>query len=99
MKKTLAYIAAAVLLGFVVARLPLALQAGPPAYLSPLSLPNIQFMNAPVEQDAYKDEIGTVLRLYGISGQPSSLLSSSLIFLSGLIAALTVYAILKKRML
>lgn len=77
MKKTLAYLAAAILLGFVMARLPLA-------------------MNAPMEQDATKGEPSSVLRLYGISGQPSSLLPSSLIFFSGLIAALTVYAIFKK---
>lgn len=99
MKKTLAYIVAAILLGFVVARLPLAMKTGQPEYLSPLSPSNTQFMNATAEQDAYKGEIGTVLRLYGISGQPSNLLSSSLVFLSGLIVALTVYAILKKRML
>jgi hypothetical protein len=98
MKKTLAYLAAAILLGFVVARLPLAIKAGP-EYLSPLSPPSTQFMNTPMEQDAAKDEISSALRFYWASGQPSSLLPSSLIFFSGLIVALTVYAVLKKRML
>jgi len=97
MKKTLAYLAAAILLGFLAVRLPLAIQTRQPEYLSPLSLPNTQFMNPPMEQDAYKDEISSASRFYGFFGKPS-LLPSSLIFFSGLIVALAAYVILKRRM-
>jgi hypothetical protein len=95
-KKTLAYLATAIVLGFVAARLPLAIQAGQPAYLSPLSPPSTQFMNTPTEQGATKNEVGSTLRSYGIAGHP--LLPSSLVFFSGLIAALTAYVIVKRRM-
>jgi len=97
MKKTLAYLATAILLGFLVVRLPLAIQTRHPEYLSPLSPPNTQFINPPVEQDAHKDEMSSALRFLGVSGQPS-LLPSSLIFFSGLIVALAIYVAYKRRM-
>lgn len=94
MKKTLAYVATAMLLGFVIMMLPLALETGPPTYqprLEPL------VARSPTEVSNAKSEDSPLLLSYGLARQPSSLLPSSLILFSGLIAALGAYAILKRR--
>lgn len=98
MKKALAYVATAVLLGFLVMMLPLAVQTGSSAYQSPLSPLSPQFMNTPAERGTTKGADNSALRFYGIAQQPSNLLPSSLVFFSGLIVALMTYVILKKRM-
>jgi len=97
MKKPLAYVAAAVILGFAIMMLPLAVQLGPSAYQSLLNPLSPQFMNAPTES-AMKGEDSSALRSNGIARQPANLLPSSLVFLSGLIVALTAYVTIKKRM-
>lgn len=85
MKKTLAYAVTAILLGFAIMQVPLALQTG---QLQP-------FFNAPTEG---RDTKAADISQYNLlAAPPSNLLSSSLILLSGLIAALAAYALLKKR--
>jgi len=91
LKKTLTYFATAVLLGFAVMMLPLALQTGPPTYQ-----PTPQFMNTPAEDNATKGAGDSEMRSYGL-GPPSSLLPSSLIFFAGLIISLTAYVVVKRR--
>jgi len=87
MKKTMAYAATAILLGFAIMRLPLALEAGQPTYgAKPQSLQP-------------QSEESSMMRSYGLGKQPLNLLHSSFIFLSGLVAALGMYAILKKRII
>jgi len=97
MKKVLAYVATAVLLGFAVIMLPLTMQIGSSAFRSPLSPTNPQFMDNPTEGTT-KGEDYLILQYYGIAKQPANLLPSSLVFFSGLIVALTAYVILKRRM-
>jgi len=85
--KIAAYAIMAVLMGFIIMRLPLALKTE-------------------VQQDftnTYQDGKGTdeqrnaLPALYGLA-QPSNLLPSSLILLTGLAAAISVYIILKKQL-
>lgn len=97
MKKVLAYVATAVLLGFAVIMLPLTMQIGSSAFRSPLSPTNPQFMDNPAE-DATKGADFSVLLYYGLAKDPANLLPPSLVLFSGLIVALTVYVILKRRM-
>jgi len=80
MKKTLAYAAVAVLLGSAVMLLPLPLTQLPPQ----------------ASQPAMLTEDSKTKQAYGLTSQPMNLLPSSLIFISGFIVALGVYAILKK---
>jgi len=94
MKKALAYVATAVLLGFAVMMLPLALRIGSSAFQFPPSPINPQFGNTPAE-DTMKGADNSALQLYGIARQ---LLPSTLILFSGLIVALAMYFLLKKRM-
>lgn len=91
MKKTLAYTATAILLGFAIMTLPLAL-LGPPTYRSQPQL----YTDTPNAAEM-KGEDSLLLR-YGLAAHPSNLLPSSLIFVSGLVLALGVYAVLKRRM-
>jgi len=97
MKKAVAYVATAVLLGFAIMILPLTMQIGSSAFLSPLSPINPQFMDNPAEGTT-KGADSSVLQFYGIAKQPANLPPFSLVFFSGLIAALTAYVIVKRRM-
>jgi len=97
MKKTMIYAATAVLLGFAVMMLPLALQTGRQPTLMG-GKPNAQ-----QPTDAYRSEGSgngdvNMLRDLGLGRQLLGLLPSSLVFFSGLIVALSVYVILKRRM-
>jgi len=94
MKKTMAYAATAILLGFTIMMVPLALRTGPPTYRPDLQ-PNLT--NAFTERADMKSEDSSLSRSFGLASQPSNLLPSTLIFFSGLIAAIGVYAMLKKR--
>lgn len=95
MNKAIVYVAAAVILGFGIMMLPLALETGPPTY-QPDVRPH--FTKAPLSEDANAQIVGDDLRqLYGL-GEPSNLIPFSLIISAGLIAALSVYVILKRRM-
>lgn len=86
MKKALAYVAAAVMLGFAVMIMPLTL--GPQTQL--LEPGRTMGIESPSKND-------NTYGLYGLGRQPLSLLPSSLVFFSGLIAALSVYIVLKRR--
>jgi len=85
MKKIMAYSLTAVLLGFTVMMLPLAFKTGLPTPLAPTFGEKV-------------DEESRWLGLSGLTSQPLNLLPSILIFISGLIVALGVYAIIRKRM-
>jgi len=96
-RKIAAYAVTAVLTGFLVMMLPLALETGPPTYE-----PKLQPLQ-PDFTDAYRNTVGTdeqqnaLPALYGFA-QPSNLLPSSLILLTGLAVALSAYIILKKQL-
>jgi len=95
MKKAVAYTATAVLLGFFIMMGPLALQTGPPTYEPKLEP---QLFKAP--REIQHDTMGEgTYPSYGSLARPSNLLPSGLILLSGLIVAVGVYIILKKRVI
>jgi len=103
MKKALAYAATAILIGFAVMMLPLALKTGPPTYqpeLTPQLPPQVspEFFANTMERDDTKGVDSSSSRSYGFAWQ-TSILPSTLILLLGLIAALGVYALLKKRVI
>jgi len=83
MKKSLIYVATAILLGLAVMMLPLNLES-----LQPTKTYN----------DEMQPERRNLLQLYGLGSQPSNILPSSLIAFSALIVALGVYAVSKRRM-
>jgi hypothetical protein len=91
MKKPIPYALTAILIGFAVMMLPLALEAGPPTYTP-------EFMQ-PTKTDTgtTPSEESRTFWFSGVGKQPSNLIPSSTIFFSGLILALSVYVILKKR--
>jgi len=96
MKKTMAYAVTAILLGFAIMMLPLALETGPPTYT-----PQPQFTKGLTTSDSERLPEDTNMfaqQVYGFVSQPWNLLPSSFIFLSGLIVALAMYTILKRRM-
>jgi len=84
MKKKMVYSLTAVLLGFTVMMLPLALITGLPTSLAPTFGEKV-------------DEESHWLGLSGLTSQPLNVLPSILIFILGLIVALGVYAIIRKR--
>ena len=89
MKKALAYVAIALLLGFAVMMLPRTLETQ-------------VTMNAPQTGDFAKtlgvrSEDSSKAAVQALASQPSNLVPSSLIILSGLIVALVAYVILRKR--
>jgi hypothetical protein len=90
--KFAAYATAAVLIGFAVMMLPLALETGPPTYQ-----PQLQ----PSFTNAYPGGVkaGEQRELYDTYGltQPYDLTSSSLILLIGLIIAFAAYILVKKQ--
>jgi len=95
-KKIAAYSVTAIVLGFVIMMVPLALEARRLSNAQPQS-DFFGFMKNPLEMISKED--ADLSRTYGLGSQPLSLLPSSLIFFSGLIIALGVYAILKRRMI
>ena len=84
----LAYVTAAVLIGFAVMMLPLALETGPPTY-QPKIQPNFSGETSGEQSDQLRN-------LYGLTS-PSDVTSSSLILLIGLIIAFTAYLLVKKQ--
>ena len=92
-KKIAAYTTAAVLIGFAVMMLPLALETGPPTYdpLAPSTFTSSEG-KGPNEQ---RDQLD---HMYGLASQPSNMLPSSLILLAGLAVALMVYVFLRKQL-
>jgi len=97
MKKALAYAVTAILIGFAVMMLPLALHK---QELTPQLPPQVspEFFANTMERDDTKGVNSSSSRSYGFAWQ-TSILPSTLILLLGLIAALGVYALLKKRVI
>jgi hypothetical protein len=92
--KFAAYAIAAVLIGFAVMMLPLALETGPPTY-QPQLQPS--FTNAYPDGKNAGEQRDQLDNTYGLTSQPSNLTSSSLILLVGLIIAFAAYIIVKKQ--
>jgi hypothetical protein len=82
----LAYAAAAILIGFAVMMLPLALETGPQTY-EPTPQPNF----AGEQRDQIDNQ-------YGLTSPPYNITSSSLILLTGLIIAFTAYILVKRQL-
>ena len=91
MKKTLAYVTTAILLGLAVMMLPLALENG--------AQPQFPPPGARTQSTEAKDQNNGMLQSYGLASQPSNLLPSSLVLLSGLIVAIAAHVILRRRIL
>lgn len=90
MKKTLAYVTTAILLGLAVMMLPLALENG--------AQPQFHQPGARTQSTEAMNQDNGMLKSYGLTN-PSNLLPSSLVLLSGLIVAITAYAIFRRRVL
>ena len=90
MKKTLAYVTTAILLGLAVMMLPLALENG--------TQPQFPQPGARTLSTEAKDQNNGMLKSYGLTN-PSNLLPSSLVLLSGLIVAIAAHVILRRRIL
>jgi len=95
--KPLVYFATAVLLGFAIMMVPLALQTGPPTYQPQLSpFPDTRTENT-FNGALSSDDTEKLRSIYGL-GQPSILLPFTLILLIGLVVATGVYVTFKKRL-
>lgn len=90
MKKAIAYAATAIILGFALMMLPKIMGNQPTA-------------GTPMTEDARNEFFPSYLgdsskkEALGLTSHPMNLLPSSLIFFSGLIAALAAYTVLKRR--
>jgi len=94
-KEIAACIASAILLGFALMMLPLAIETGPPTYI-----PQPQFTKGSrTVGDETLPQNMFAQQVYGFVSQPRNILPTSLVFLSGLIVALGVYTLLKRRMI
>ena len=87
--KFFAYATAAILIGFAVMMLPLALETGPPTYQ-----PKIQPNFAGETTSEQRDQLDAQ---YGLTSPPYNITSSSLILLIGLIIAFAAYLLVKKQ--
>jgi len=97
-KKPIIYFAAAILLGFGIMMLPKALQTGPPTYEPELTpFPSTRTPETNNYAGADRMSPYEMKEVFGLHAQPSSLLPSGAIVLTGLAVALGVYIILKKR--
>ena len=92
-KKIAVYAITALLMGFAVMMLPLALETGPPTYQPKIPGESMLVPNS------YDEAQGSTRSLYGLTSQPKNMLSFSLILLIGVIAALTAYIFFKKQMI
>lgn len=90
MKKTLAYITTAILLGFAVIMLPRTILSYPSSWSTMTS-----DSRNPLPAQFGGESLETKPSL--LISQPSSFLPTSTVIASGLVVALTAYAILKKR--
>jgi len=91
--KLAAYATAAVLIGFAVMMLPLALETGPPTY-DPRQAPSTYTSSLSEGGSEQRNQQDST---YGLAS-PSSVLPSGLILLAGLAVALVAYASLRKRL-
>lgn len=92
-KKIAAYAITAMLMGFAIMMLPLALETGPPTYQP--KIPG-EYRMLPDSANEVQDSTRS---LYGLTSQPTNILPSSLILLTGLIVALIAYIFFKKQMI
>ncbi len=92
MKKAIAYAATAIILGFALMMLPKIMETQPTTGTP---------MTGDTRNEFFPFYLGdsSKTEAYGLASQPLNLLPSSLIFLSGLIAALAAYTILKRRII
>jgi hypothetical protein len=90
-KKIAAYTITAMLMGFAIMMLPLALETGPPTYQP--KIPG-EYNMAPSSINGARDETRS---LYGLTSQPANILPFSIILLIGLIAGLSAYTFFKKQ--
>jgi len=93
MKRALAYVTTAILLGFAVMMLPKTLQ---PLQTQPATSPS-QPTSYSETNFPFGDESRSKTLPYALTSQPLNLLPSSLILFSGLIVALGAYAIFKRK--
>jgi hypothetical protein len=89
MKKTIVYAAIAIMLGVAIMMLPLALLTGLKTVSQP---PFIQ----PARTNGLTPQVPSE-QIYGVIAQPFNLLPSSIVTISGLVIALAVYVVFKKR--
>jgi len=92
--KLAAYATAAVLIGFAVMMLPLALETGPPTYepsLAPFTFTSSDGKGGNEQRDQLDNTYEPV-------SLPSNMLPSGLILLAGLAVALVAYASLRKQL-
>ena len=96
MKKALAYVVTGVLLGVTVTLLPLGLLFAPSEIAGTATVLELsQLRSQTSEYTAFEEN----LRFMGLSPFPSSLIYAGLLFVTSLILALGVYALLKRRMI
>jgi len=95
--KIAAYAITAVLMGFTIMMLPLALETGPPTYEPKLQPLQPNFAGANRYSEGTDEQQSALTALNGLA-QPSNLLPTSLIMLTGLAVALSVYITLKKQL-
>ena len=96
-KKPMIYFAAAIVLGFAIMMVPLALQTGPPTYK-----PDLTIFPSARTGDTYNgalplEDSNKIRYIYGLN-QPLNLLPFTLILLIGLVVATGVYITFKKRL-
>jgi hypothetical protein len=93
--KLAAYVTAAVLIGFAVMMLPLALETGPPSYKPELVNPFGQYSAAIEGGNEQRNQQDSA---YGSASTPYNILPSGLIMLAGLAAALVAYTSVRKQL-
>ena len=96
--KIAAYAITAVLMGFTIMMLPLALETGPPTYEPKLQPLQPSFAGANRYSEGTDEQQSALTALNGLASQPSNFLPTSLIMLTGLAVALSVYITLKKQL-
>jgi hypothetical protein len=101
MKKTLAYVSTAILLGFAIMMLPKTIET----QLMTTTQQGENMTNEENMTNRYSVPSDNSFKsttaestFYGLGVQPTNLLPSGLILISGLIAALSVYAVTRKRL-
>jgi len=98
-KKPIIYFAAAILLGFGIMMLPKALQTGPPTYEPELTpFPTTRTQESNDYSGANRMSPNDIKAVFGLPAQPSSILPSSAIVLTGLVVAIGVYIVLRERL-
>jgi len=93
-RKIAAYTTAAVLIGFAIMMLPLALETGPPTY-DPRQAPSTYTSALSEGGSEQRNQLDNT---YGSASIPYNMLPSGLILLAGLAVALVAYVFLRKQL-